>query len=81
MNNASHVLHINHARWNEFIETLCGALGPDDCRHTFDLSKKILSGMDGVDVDRTLDYCRQRGGHCDCEIIMNVTPLQEPEYD
>lgn len=32
----------------------------------------ILETMEGIDVEKSLDFFDKHGGHCDCEIIFNV---------
>ena len=72
------------ARWAEFVERL---EGPEGCNfheddqgsvvwscpggHDKPAARRILTAM-GYDVDQSLDYFEQYGGHCDCEILFNV---------
>ena len=71
----------SHPQWDEFIERLSG---PEGCNFREDsngkltwswkggeLARAILAHYD-VDVEVSLQYCREHGGYCDCEIILNV---------
>ena len=71
-------------RWDEFIDRLSGPDGVDfvhetsgwhwTCCGSIDRPKSvaILTDMGGIDVAATLHYFEQRGGHCDCEVVLNV---------
>jgi hypothetical protein len=74
----------HHSRWLEFCCRLnawidrigCAAEGPG----ALDGARSILADMD-CDVTRSLEFFREHGGHCDCEILMNVEPLVQMEED
>lgn len=71
-------------RWQNFTRRLDGADEGcncyfDDgdefrwtCFNDFRFSRAILSSYDDVNVEETLAFFRQNGGHCDCEILFNV---------
>lgn len=70
-------------RWQEFTDRLDGDEGCKfyfdeldeicwTCHHDLRFSRKILSTYDDVDVEATLEYFRQNGGCCDCEVLFNV---------
>ena len=74
-----------HKRWDEFAEMLEGPTGCNlqedesgkitwQCGggHNKDYAAVLLLGFD-VDVDKSLSYFDNHGGHCDCEILFNVT--------
>ena len=48
-------------------EWKCG--GPE-----FPYARKILDsmGISLVDQEKVLEICKENGGHCDCEILMNA---------
>ena len=60
-----------HSRWNEFVEALehmiCWVCGGTDKP----LTTRILEEMGGFDVPGSLAFFEERGGYCDCEIILN----------
>ena len=41
-------------------------------------STKILEDFKragyGIDVEGTIDYFIENGGHCDCEVVLNIDP-------
>lgn len=43
------------------------------CDHTLDRTKEWAEG-EGLDLERVLASLHEFGGHCDCEILFNVTP-------
>ncbi len=75
-----------HDRWEEFCERLAGPTGVNfrydeagelcwDC----DSSEIIyavrilqLMGFDQDSIHASLDYYRDHGGFCDCEILINI---------
>ena len=81
------VMTPEHPRWKEFCSRLAGPDGcnfrekvPGDaasatwnCRGGTDktFAAKILRDM-GMDVERSLAFFDEHGGHCDCEILFNV---------
>lgn len=85
------VLTPEHSLWREFCDRLAG---PEACNfqgegedvtwtcaggRNQDFSKAILQTMDGIDVEGTLLYFSEHGGHCDCEVLFNVDrDLGEP---
>ena len=78
-----------HPDWPEFIERLAG---PEAC----DVSKggswrchNDTRGTEAIlrehhpdcDLATTLGFFASQGGHCDCEVILNVRPLGGEGYD
>lgn len=77
------IMRPGHPRWEDFIVRLHG---PEGCNFTgegasmsftcdgstLSKSEAILTDMGDIDVDESLDYFRDHGGHCDCEVIFNV---------
>jgi hypothetical protein len=73
-----------HPRWEEFCERLDAALegspaGCNGCGHPagHEAARSILATMDDVDVAASLAYFREHGGHCDCEILLNLAAATE----
>lgn len=80
------IMNVEHPKWDEFTDRLEGPEGCDfhkdernqthwQCSGESDreLSKKILrEHYPDVDIDETMNYFSQHGGHCDCEILFNV---------
>lgn len=75
------IMTINHARWQEFYEKLSD-LVPDleSCNGRIDRpnAKAVLAEMGfAVDeIETSLNYFEGSGGFCDCEILMNLVPLE-----
>jgi len=44
------------------------------CRTDHEISKRILKrmGINETDQNKFLDICKEYGGYCDCEILMNA---------
>ena len=37
-------------------------------------AKAAMTAMGGINIEKTLDYFKDHGGYCDCEILLNVDP-------
>ena len=74
-----------HFRWGEVVEALSGPGGCDfrraedgewvwtcDGDKARPKARAVLEGMGGIDVEASLVYFGEHGGHCDCEIVFNV---------
>jgi hypothetical protein len=81
-----------HLRWKEFTQRLGGPEGCNfrdgknglaiwNCggRRDQSLSRKILGRMGFLDgeIEDTLEYFTEHGGHCDCEILFNVDSAED----
>ena len=79
------IMQPNHPGWEEFCERLNGPEGIDykqgnngkwtwKCSGGEDKSfaTAILKTMPEIDVEASLKYFEKNGGHCDCEILLNV---------
>jgi hypothetical protein len=47
-----------------------GKVGPTAEVHAH--ARRLLHNIGGVDVASSLAFFKTRGGHCDCEVLMNV---------
>lgn len=65
------VMTNGHPQWSEFIGRLSRVAGQCDSK-TLSHSSAILQTMGGFDVEKSLEFFRQHGGYCDCEVLMNV---------
>jgi hypothetical protein len=74
------VMTPQHPQWDEFCSQLDQALdeGCEGCGHPEALTgvRRILAEM-GVDVERSVAFLEERGGHCPDEILMNVEAVAE----
>jgi hypothetical protein len=76
-------LSLTKAQIREFLNRLAGSEG---CQftgiewrcggHEFTYAKKILTLMNipAPEQERFLEVCKDYGGYCDCEILMNAAP-------
>ena len=42
------------------------------CNHEFSVTEQFLSDKQVNNVEEVLEFLRENGGYCDCEIIFNV---------
>lgn len=78
-----------HPEWPEFIERLAGPeacdVGTDGiwrCHNDTRGTEAILRRHHpDCDLHATLDFFAGQGGHCDCEVILNVRPPGGAGYD
>jgi hypothetical protein len=90
------IMKPGHPKWWEFIKALEGPDGCNfrereedgktawNCGGGTDqsLARAILEKMGDIDIESSLAYFTERGGHCDCEILFNVVDWDEyPEEE
>ena len=67
-----------HPKWKQFTEQLSAYMKENGCdSQTLRGAEHVLSKDkwgDGLNVEESLEYFREHGGFCDCEILMNVDP-------
>lgn len=76
----SELITPTHERWGEFTIRLAGEDGCDWTRegwtcfgdHRFSRSILQAMGLDAETIRHTLGYFIDHGGHCDCEVLLNV---------
>jgi len=77
-------------RWDQFADRLYDCMtrglpggqwrcdgdgtGDSDRNKVHSAAKRVMSAMGGVDIDASLAFFHEHGGHCDCEILFNVDP-------
>ena len=79
-----------HPKWDEFCDRLEGKEGCNfkenkngkttwKCKGENDktFAKKLIKNFKGIDVEGSLRYFDEHGGHCDCEILFNVDPRDD----
>jgi hypothetical protein len=66
------VVDSRHRYWHAVYARLFPTYYEKDCDHSLDLVTAILYSLPNVDVEGTLDFYRENGGYCDCEVINNV---------
>lgn len=70
----------DHLRWDEFMDRLAGPDGCDvhegrwTCFGDHRACRRILEEMGATEavIDDATRFFRQKGGYCDCEVLMNV---------
>jgi hypothetical protein len=64
----------DHLEWEEFCNILNDRINLYGCdAETLTQAEYILSKyFPNIDVEKSLEYFREHGGYCDCEILMNV---------
>lgn len=83
-------MNYDHPRYNEFMDRLAAEC---DARETVspqgavmgynwdcdgDLSRtEAVAFVMGLDITKTLEFCKANGGHCDCEVLINVDGGEE----
>ena len=77
MKTQSAVLTPAHPRWSEFVDQLNAAGEAMGCDRTHRHARQVMSGMGNVDIAGSLEYFEERGGYCDCEILLNVESCSE----
>jgi uncharacterized protein DUF2695 len=67
------VMTIESPHWREFCDRLDRAISKQGCdARTLRLAEKVLRDMGGIDIEASLEYFREHGGYCDCEILVNI---------
>jgi hypothetical protein len=78
------------SRWGLFVRLLensltegmpadtwrCGNDGSGGSKHRY--AEAVMAELGGIDIAGTLEFFRQHGGGCDCEILLNV---DRPDLD
>jgi hypothetical protein len=88
------ILTPKNLRWKNFIVLLdralteglpegkwrCGNDGSGGSKHRY--AEAVMAEFGEIDIDGTLEFFRQHGGYCDCEVLFNVDPdLDDPHGD
>jgi hypothetical protein len=69
------IMSTDHPRWDEFAERLIDCLpGPGFCDHSHRAATQIMAYMGNIDIPASIEFFEERGGYCDCEILLNVDP-------
>lgn len=64
--------------WEDFADKLAAAIRAEACdAEPLRLSGRLLAGMGGIDVGKSLAYFRANQGFCDCEVLRNVACWKE----
>ena len=67
----SEILTPKSNRWETFTDALDRSVAVKGCDgHRW--AKLIMAEMGNIDISASLAFFQRHGGHCDCEILMNV---------
>jgi hypothetical protein len=72
-------------RWDKFADALFEATRVPDYAdawlcdgdagdHVYRYAKAVMASMGNVDIEGSIEFFRNHGGFCDCEILFNVDP-------
>lgn len=70
------ILTPSHVGWNNFREKMQIFMREKGCQQDLRNAEKVLEKVfsDSVDVEKTIQFFKDFGGYCDCEIFLNVIP-------
>ena len=66
------ILTTDHILWDEFANQMRER---EECDGTTKYARSILERMAEtapIDIESTLNWLKNKGGYCDCEILLNV---------
>lgn len=66
------VLTKQSVEWEIFVNGLQDCLDDDVCHGDHRNTIMTLDAIGGIDVASTIELFMNRGGYCDCEVVMNV---------
>ena len=65
-----------HPRWKEFVGQITDGVEAGGCKNNFTLAESILKRYyRGVHMDKTIEWLRDQGVFCDCELARLEPPL------
>ena len=64
-------LPIDENLMNQLFEYLDYELSEEYCDHNFKLTNNFFENLN-VEPDRTIEWLKNNGAYCDCEILLNV---------
>ena len=76
------VLSPSHRYWPKFRKKLDDAITTyvdgklhSRCKGDLALTTEILESLKNIDIEETLIFFKEYGGHCDCKVSMNVARI------
>ena len=78
------IMKPDHPKWSDFVRCMkypafCNRLKeiPTEimCHGDTSYGRALLETFPGINVEATLDYFKQFGGHCDCAIALDMIDL------
>jgi len=74
------LLNNRHRYWKAFCYRLSEGIRTQGCNCTSFIAERILFSLPNIDVNRTLKFFKENGGHCDCEILHSAYSLDDKNY-
>lgn len=74
------ILNNNHRYWKALCYRLSEGIRTQGCNCTPFIAERILVSLPGIDVEATLNYFKEMGGYCDCEILNSIYGIDDKAY-
>ena len=69
-----------HRYWKAFCYRLSEGVRTKGCYcHSF-LAERILYSLPNINVNETLEFFKEKGGYCDCEILDVIYKIDDGVY-
>jgi len=65
-------LPMSREQFTHLFDQLDGCLEEQGCNHTNTLTMNILDDMKVTNKEEVIEWLREHGGYCDCEVLWNV---------
>jgi hypothetical protein len=76
VNLTKEIMDPNHEIWEDFVWEMFQR--HEVCSHNHETDRGVLQEMQGIEVDRTLEFFESEGGFCDCEVLLNLVAGNMP---
>lgn len=90
---AGRLMTPEHPEWDDFMDMLVDQLVEDSgmaledritlehvtkgCDHTFEKSRAAMMLIEDANIRESIEYFKDQGGYCDCEVVLNVHPRED----
>ncbi len=71
MNDFLSELPIDENLMNQLFDYIDNELSEKDCDHNFQITNKFFKNLK-MKSDKTIEWLKNNGAYCDCEILLNV---------
>lgn len=70
----------DHPYWHSVYARLFPLYNKKKCNGNYEIVESILMSLPNVDINGTIEFYKENGGYCDCEVFYNVyQDVLEPE--
>lgn len=69
------IMNFNHPKWDNFIIALSYAI--EECDHSHSYTKRTLRYFGQIDIEKSIEFLKSKGGYCDCEVMFNVEQYKQ----